>query len=121
MSPEATLAGWDRLQSKEVAPGIHRRSFNSDRLTLARFTIARGAVVPVHKHEQEQISSVISGALRFQVGGREVLVRAGELLQIPSWVEHGVDAVEDSEVIDTFSSIRQDWLDGTDNYFKNPR
>src|SRR5262249_1644484 len=108
---------WETLPSTQVAPGIDRRYFNTDRLTIARFRIAARSVVPVHKHEQEQISTVLIGALRFTVGGKEVVVRAGESLQIPSWVEHGVDALEETDVIDVFSSIRQDWVDGTATYF----
>ncbi len=87
-------------------------------MTIARFALERGAVVPAHSHEHEQVSYVISGALRFTVGGEHILVRAGEALQIPSRAEHSVQVVEDTEVIDVFSPIRQDWLDGTDAYFK---
>jgi quercetin dioxygenase-like cupin family protein len=74
--------------------------------------------VPQHSHDHEQVSYVLSGTLRFRVSGEEILVRAGEALQIPSWAEHSVDVVEDAEVLDVFSPIRQDWLDGTDTYFR---
>jgi quercetin dioxygenase-like cupin family protein len=97
-------------------------------MTLARFALARGAAVPGHSHDHEQVSYVVSGLARFFVtaageagapGTREtILVRAGEALQIPSWAEHGVEALEDTEVIDVFSPVRQDWLDGTDTYFR---
>jgi quercetin dioxygenase-like cupin family protein len=118
MAVEQQLHRWASEPATEVAPGITRRYFNTDRLTMARFLIAAGAVVPVHKHEQEQISSVLRGALKFTVGGDEVVVRTGEALTIPSWVEHGVVCLEETDVVDVFSSIRQDWLDGSANYFK---
>lgn len=87
-------------------------------MTIARFNLSAGAVVPAHAHDHEQVSYVVRGALRFVVAGEETVVRSGEALQIPSRAEHRVDALEDTEVIDVFSPIRQDWLDGTDTYFR---
>jgi unsaturated pyranuronate lyase len=115
--PDAILHRWDELPSKELAPGIRRRFLTAERVTIARFSLSRGAVVPVHAHDHEQVSYVISGALTFQVDGKEFVVRAGEALQIPSWAQHGVTALDDTEVMDVFSPVRQDWLDGTDTYF----
>lgn len=116
--PSAILHRWESLPKQELAPGVERRYLTAARVTIARFTLTRGAVVPQHSHENEQVSYVVSGALRFRVAGEEQLVRAGEALQIPSWAEHSVEVVEDTEVIDVFSPVRQDWLDGTDTYFK---
>jgi quercetin dioxygenase-like cupin family protein len=92
-------------------------------MTVARFTLGPGTSVPSHAHEHEQVSYVVHGALRFRIGGNapggtETIVRAGEVLQIPAWIEHGVDALEETEVLDVFSPVRQDWLDGTDSYFR---
>jgi len=126
--PHAILHRWDAVPSQAVAPGINRRFITAARMTLARFALARGAVVPAHSHDHEQVSYVVSGLLRFVVtpaaeagapGVPEtILVRAGEALQIPSWAEHGVEALDDAEVIDVFSPVRQDWVDGTDTYFR---
>jgi quercetin dioxygenase-like cupin family protein len=52
------------------------------------------------------------------VDGKEVTVRAGEVLVIPSDLPHKADALEDSSVIEIFSPIRLDWIQGTDNYLK---
>jgi quercetin dioxygenase-like cupin family protein len=112
------LHRWSEMPSQELAPGINRRFLTAARMTIARFSLARGAVVPIHSHDHEQVSYVLSGALRFTVSGEEVLVTAGEALQIPSWAEHGVRVEEDAEVIDVFCPVRQDWIDGTDTYFK---
>jgi quercetin dioxygenase-like cupin family protein len=112
------LHRWSDIPSQELAPGVNRRYLTAARTTIARFSLARGAVVPVHSHDHEQVSYVLSGALRFTVSGEDVLVKAGEALQIPSWAEHGVRVEEDAEVIDVFCPVRQDWLDGTDTYFK---
>jgi quercetin dioxygenase-like cupin family protein len=118
VSPRAILHRWDDLPNQQLAPGINRRFLTAERTTIARFSLQRGAVVPAHSHDHEQVSYVVSGALRFLVAGDEIVVRAGEALQIPSWAEHRVEVLEDTEVIDVFSPVRQDWIDGTDTYFR---
>ena len=116
--PQAMLHRWAEMPARELAPGVERRFLTASRVTVARFTLARGAVVPSHTHENEQVSYIVSGAVRFQVGDESFVVRGGETIQIPPNVTHSVETLEDSEAIDIFSPVRQDWLDGTDTYFK---
>ena len=115
--PDAVLHRWNDIPEKQLAPGVRRKFVTADRVTIARFSLSRDAVVPVHSHEHEQVSYVVSGVLRFEVDGKAMTVEAGQALQIPTVAKHGVTAVEDTEVIDVFSPVRQDWLDGTDTYF----
>ena len=120
-SATATLHSWNSIPKQEVTAGLLRQFVTASRVTVAKFEMARGCVVPSHSHENEQVSYVISGALQFNVGGPGgdvVVVRAGELLQIPPHVPHGVEVLDDAHVIDIFTPIRQDWIDGTDAYFK---
>ena len=58
------------------------------------------------------------GALKFIIEGRDVVLRAGESLAIPSNVPHGVVALEDTIVVDVFSPAREDWLRGDDAYLR---
>ena len=58
------------------------------------------------------------GALKFDLDGREILVSAGQALAIPSGVPHGVEAMEDTVVMDLFTPRRQDWIDGDDSYLR---
>jgi quercetin dioxygenase-like cupin family protein len=114
----ATLHAWKNVPAQEVTAGLMRQFVTASRVTIAKFDMKAGCVVPSHAHENEQVSYVISGALKFHVDGKDVVVSAGELLQIPPHVPHGVEVLEDAHVIDVFSPIRQDWIDGTDTYFK---
>ena len=116
--PAPTHHRWDSVQKKEVTPGIVRQFVSGERVSVAKFLLAGGTSVPSHLHENEQVSYVVRGALKFRFPDREVMVRGGELIVIPSLVPHGVDVVEDSEAIDVFNPVRQDWIDGTDTYFK---
>jgi quercetin dioxygenase-like cupin family protein len=116
--PEATHYRWNDIPSEAVNPSTLRRYVTGERVTVARFELARGGIVPRHAHMNEQITCVLSGALRFKVGGQEILANAGDVVQIPGMVEHEVAVVEEAVVIDVFSPVRRDWLEKTDDYFR---
>jgi quercetin dioxygenase-like cupin family protein len=118
MASSVQLYKWDDIVLETVRDGISRKFIAGDREMVAQITLARGAVVPEHSHESEQLTYVLTGALTFTLDGREVTVRAGELLRIPSWMPHSAEAMEDTFELDLFSPIRQDWIDGTDDYFR---
>ncbi|MFW6193068.1 MAG: cupin domain-containing protein, partial [Gemmatimonadota bacterium] len=105
-----------------VTDAISRRLVTGDRMMLAHVYLDQGAVVPRHAHENEQLTYILEGALRFSIGeegdDREVVVRAGEVLHLPSGVPHEAEALEDTLDVDVFSPPREDWLDGTDDYFR---
>lgn len=108
---------WSEIPEEQMNPSTRRRYVTADRATVARFELARGGVVPKHAHENEQVTCVISGALKFRFADGEVLARAGDVVQIPSWAEHEVEIVEDTIAIDVFTPVRRDWLEKTDSYF----
>ena len=112
---------WDEMEKEHVVEGIDRRIINGDRMMLTHVYLDKGAVVPLHSHENEQLTYVLEGALRFWIGGEEsepIDIRAGEVLHIPSNVPHKAEALEDTLDVDIFSPPRQDWLDKTDDYFR---
>jgi quercetin dioxygenase-like cupin family protein len=108
---------WSDIAAEQITPAISRQFITGERVTVARFELKRGGVVPTHSHLSEQVTFVISGALKFKMDGREVVVKGGEVLQIPGTVPHEVEVVEDTLVVDVFSPVRQDWVDKTDTYF----
>jgi quercetin dioxygenase-like cupin family protein len=111
------LYRWDEIELEKVTEMISRKFVTGAREMLAQVYLKKGALVPMHSHESEQITYVLQGALKFLVGGEELVVREGEVLTIPSWVEHQAEALDDTFELDLFSPIRQDWLDKTDDYF----
>ena len=119
--PDVRLHRWDEIALEKVTEVISRKLVTGEREMLTQIYLKRGALVPMHKHESEQMTYVLQGGLKFLVGGEEVIVREGEVLVIPSWVEHQVEALDDTLTLDIFSPIRQDWLDGTDDYFRDSR
>ena len=63
---------------------ISRKIVTGDREMLAQTYLKRGAQVPMHAHDSEQMTYVLQGALRFLVDGEEIIVNEGEVLHIPS-------------------------------------
>ena len=117
MSSAVTLHRWDEIALEKITEMISQKIVAGEREMLAQIYLKRGALVPMHSHESEQMTYILQGALRFLVDGEEVIVREGEVLHIPSWIEHQAEALEDTFELDVFSPIRQDWLDHTDDYF----
>ena len=113
------LHRWDEIALEKVTEMISRKVVTGEREMIGQIYLKRGAIVPTHSHESEQLTYVLQGALKFLIAGEEITVREGEVLHIPSWVPHQAEALEDTFEIDLFSPIRQDWLDGTDNYFND--
>ncbi len=114
------LLAWEEVEKEQVTDVISRRLVWGERMMIAQVNLDKGSVVPKHAHENEQITYILEGALRFWIGEdgeEELVVRAGEILYIPSNVPHKAEALEDTLDVDVFSPPRQDWLDGTDTYF----
>ena len=112
-----SLHRWDEIALEKVTEMISRKIVTGEREMLAQVYLKKGGVVPIHSHESEQITYVLQGALKFLINGEEITVREGEVLLIPSWVEHQAEALDDTFELDLFSPIRTDWLNGTDTYF----
>jgi quercetin dioxygenase-like cupin family protein len=113
------LHRWDEIALEKVTEMISRKIVTGEREMLAQIYLKKGALVPMHSHESEQITYVLQGALKFLINGEEITVREGEVLHIPSWVEHHAVSLDDTFELDLFSQIRQVWLDHTDTYFHN--
>lgn len=97
---------------------ISRRVVSGEKAMVAQVYLKKDAVVPLHRHESEQITYILEGALKFELEGREITVRKGEVLVIPSNVPHRAVALEDTLDLDVFSPIRQDWLTRDDSYLR---
>ena len=65
---DLSVPGWENLQ--------------------ALVSFAPGASFPRHKHPGEEIIYVTQGTIEYEVGGKPVTVKAGEVLFIPYGVVH---------------------------------
>jgi quercetin dioxygenase-like cupin family protein len=112
---------WDDMPKERLTDLLERRFVTGEKMMVAQVFLKKGCVVPAHVHENEQITCVLEGALRFRIGedlSQERRLGAGEVLVTPSNLRHEATALEDTVVFDVFSPPRQDWLDGSDAYLR---
>ena len=118
----ATHYRWDDLPKERLSPLLERRLIWGERVMLSHVYLVKGCVVPLHAHENEQMTYILDGTLRFWIGedGAETIdVAAGEVLYLPSGVPHKAEALEDTLDVDIFSPPRQDWIEKTDDYLRS--
>lgn len=109
---------WDDVKLENLSSNISRRMVWGEKSMAARVFLKKGAVVPEHKHDNEQITMILEGALEFQIDGRTLVVRKGEVLVIPGGMPHAAKALEDTDDLDVFCPPRQDWITGNDAYLR---
>jgi quercetin dioxygenase-like cupin family protein len=116
---------WSEVAKEQMNPLVERQYVSTERVTLARFYLRKGAVVPQHSHENEQVTQVLDGRLKVtqyttdsKPGENEIVLRAGDILSIGPNVPHRVEALEDTFALDVFSPVRADWAAGDDAYFR---
>jgi quercetin dioxygenase-like cupin family protein len=118
---ECSFYRWDSMKKERVSDMLERRLITGERMMLAHVYLKKGCIVPKHSHENEQLTYILEGGLKFLIGddgAEEIVVRAGEVLHIPSNVPHMAEALEETLDVDIFSPPRQDWLDKKDDYLR---
>ena len=112
---------WKEVEVEQLNPLIGRQMVVGDQLMVARVLLTKGAHVPLHSHHNEQVTYILEGALKFAIDGKEIVVRAGEVLTIPSNLPHEAWAVEDTVDLDVFTPPRADWLSKNDDYLRGTK
>ena len=118
---EAVHYRLEDIPKETLKADLGRRLIAAERMMLAQVYLEQGCIVPTHSHENEQLTYILEGKLRFWLGEDEstvVDVAAGEVLHIPPNLPHKAEALETTLDVDVFSPPRQDWLDGSDAYLR---
>jgi quercetin dioxygenase-like cupin family protein len=98
------------LEVIQVWDTVVARAIHGERQSLAVVELDPNALVPEHRHEQEQLGIVIAGSLEFRIGDETKHLGSGETWTIPSNVPHEVIAGPlGAVVIDVFAPVRSDW------------
>jgi quercetin dioxygenase-like cupin family protein len=90
--------------------GLTLRPFAGENLMVVRVEGDTGAISASHAHPHEQITILERGALRFTLGGQTFDVRPGEVVHVPSDVQHEAVLLERSTFYDVFYPPREDFL-----------
>lgn len=70
-----------------------------------------GKETTLHSHPEEQVTYIVKGQFKFFEEERVYIVGPGDFLRFDADVRHGCIPLEpDSELIDTFTPIRKDFL-----------
>ena len=111
MSGNTILVTASRSEGMSVPePGLRRQVMTySASMTLVRHTMTAGWVGTRHSHPHEQMVYVVRGRIRFEHPGGVFDVGAGDSFLVPGNVEHQARALEDSEVLDIFTPMREDY------------
>lgn len=99
----------DEIAPREIMPGFHGRFVHTDRMTLAYWKIAKGAVLPLHQHPHEQVVTMRDGSLEITAGNVTHLLGPGDVLVIPGDIPHSGRALTDVDVLDVFQPVREDY------------
>ena len=116
--PALKYIAWNKVEREKLNDLIDREMVVGDKLMLARVFLKKDAHVPRHYHHNEQVTYILEGALKFAIDGQEIVVRAGEVLCIPSNMPHEAWALEDTLDLDVFTPPREDWLNKADDYLR---
>jgi quercetin dioxygenase-like cupin family protein len=112
------VRSWETMDTEKLSDKIARQMIFGEKAMLARIVLKRGAIVPRHSHVNEQITWILSGALKLIFDDGEKVLRSGQMLLIPANLPHAAEAVEDTVDIDVFAPPREDWIRKTDDYLR---
>jgi quercetin dioxygenase-like cupin family protein len=106
----------DATNKEKISNKITRQYVMGSQSMLVKWTLQKGAVIPLHFHPSEQITWITKGSVRVLSQGKEFIVKAGGVLIIPPYVPHEFLALDDTIDIDFFTPVREDWLNNTATY-----
>ena len=91
-------------------PGLRRQVMSySPAMMMVRHTMQKGWVGTRHSHPHEQMVYIVSGGIRFEHPGGVFEAKSGDCFLVPGGVEHQASALADSEVLDIFTPMREDY------------
>ena len=99
------------LQAKQLLEGIKLKVVSGEKTMLTIFEFEANAVIPSHKHPNEQITYIIEGELEFTVEGKTRILRKGDGVVIPSNHEHSAKVLKaPAKAVDAWYPRREDYL-----------
>jgi quercetin dioxygenase-like cupin family protein len=97
------------IKEREIFPGFKGKFIHGDRMSVVYWKIQKGALLPEHNHDHEQITSIISGDFKLTVGGSTKILKAGDVAVIPSNTLHSGECLTDCDMLDAFCPTREDY------------
>ncbi len=89
---------WSEQDFTEVRPGIVGATVHTPQLTATLYRYGAGSSWEEHQHPQDQITTVLEGAIDFMVDGQPVHLEAGQLATLPGGTPHSATTPEPGAV-----------------------
>lgn len=94
----------------ELADGVRMFPLFGEAGMLSVVELEPDAIVPLHRHEHEQLGLVLNGEITMTIDGTDHVCTPEIAYQIPGGVEHGGRAgPEGCRVLDVFVPVREDY------------
>ena len=97
----------DTIKAHSILPGFKGKFLHTDKITLAYFEIEEGAQLTEHSHPEEQVSNILQGKFRLNVGDETQILEPGKVAVIPGGVKHSGEALSYCRVMDVFCPVRE--------------
>ncbi len=85
-----------------------QRILSTDRECLVVVELAAGTVVESHKHEVDEVGTIVKGQIVMVVAGEQAVLTPGDCYRVPAGLAHGARVTEDTVVVDCFAPPRED-------------
>ncbi len=102
------------IEWEELGGGVSRKMLGYDnQIMMVLVKFEKGAEGSPHHHFHTQATYCVSGKFEFDIDGEKQIVSAGDGVYIQPNLLHGAKCLEEGMLIDTFSPVREDFLDGS--------
>lgn len=109
------------MEWEELGGGVSRKFLGFDnQIMMVQVKFEKGAIGAPHHHFHTQATYIAKGKFEFHIDGEKQILEAGDGVYIEPNLVHGAECLEDGMLIDVFSPIREDFMDGSGvSYFEN--
>lgn len=99
---------------EELGGGVSRKMLGYDnQIMMVLVKFEKGALGSPHRHFHTQATYCAAGKFEFEIDGVKQVVNAGDGVYIEPNLLHSAVCLEEGILIDTFSPVREDFLDGS--------
>ena len=100
------------MEWEQVAPGMKRKIMTyDDRVMLVKVYFEKGGIGTVHNHYHTQLTYISKGVFEVEVDGKKQILKQDDVFHAAPNLFHGVVCLEEGELIDVFSPMREDFID----------
>lgn len=104
----------NNMKWEELGGGVSRKILGYDnQIMMVQVKFEKGAIGSPHHHFHTQTTYCAAGKFEFEIEGEKQIVNAGDGVYIRPNLVHSAICLEEGMLIDVFSPVREDFLDGS--------